>query len=683
MLNNEATCWEVVSDHYSDHNEDMDIPEPVTLVETTLTAFANGYVTELPPCGMKVFKWVENGSLPTMELDTHSLSVPEGGNASFQIRLASAPAHALTVTVSRVSGDTDLSANVSEVIFTTGNWGTYRPVQISAAEDDGDGDAGEALFQLLSPDTLAQTVTATEVDNDSYLLLSASTINVPEGSTADYQIRLSKQPASTLTVNTAWLSGEPGITVTSGSSLDFTTSNWSNEQTVTLSAAQDDDLTNTLALIRSSASGVSNEWLTATSIDDDSLGIDREVTSVDVPEGGTADFRIRLSHIPLANVSVTATNTAGDADITVTGGSPLVFTPANWNVYQSITLSAAHDADWDEDTATITCSSPDAIGRPVTATEEEDDFDPVFSLPWSETFENEAGMAGTLGNIDGQNNWETSTYGAATVTNSEASEGTQSCELNEANISHSFIDQQDEVWVQFKAQPVFRDYAKPWDAAVVFWVNASGQVVARSNATDVTIASPILTEGTWVEFLAHVDYTSQTWDLSVDGTNLFTGFGFASAQTELTALMVKGERTHSAFVDGISLMLSDPAVPDTDGDGLPNWWETLHYGGATNANPGAMASNGVNTVEEAYIAGLDPTNATAFFAMTNLLTGIENLIDWTGVSGRVYSVYWTSNLLSGFQPLESNIAYTAIPYTDTNHADDVQGFYKIYVEIEE
>jgi len=45
-------------------------------------------------------------------------------------------------------------------------------------------------------------------------------------------------------------------------------------------------------------------------------------------------------------------------------------------------------------------------------------------------------------------------------------------------------------------------------------------------------------------------------------------------------------------------------------------------------------------------------------------------------------VYWTSNLLSGFQPLESNIAWTAIPYSDTNHPGEEKGFYKIEVELE-
>jgi len=53
--------------------------------------------------------------------------------------------------------------------------------------------------------------------------------------------------------------------------------------------------------------------------------------------------------------------------------------------------------------------------------------------------------------------------------------------------------------------------------------------------------------------------------------------------------------------------------PDLDGDGLPDWWETQYYGDSTNANPSAICSNGVNTVEEAYIAGLNPTNAQSWF----------------------------------------------------------------------
>jgi len=103
----------------------------------------------------------------------------------------------------------------------------------------------------------------------------------------------------------------------------------------------------------------------------------------------------------------------------------------------------------------------------------------------------------------------------------------------------------------------------------------------------------------------------------------------------------------------------------------------------TNANPTATASNGVNTVRDCYIAGLNPVDPNAAFLISDLspLTS-ENILHWQNVSGRVYSVWWSSNLLDGFQALESNIPWTAVPYTDTNHNEDVQGFYKIEVELE-
>ena len=119
---------------------------------------------------------------------------------------------------------------------------------------------------------------------------------------------------------------------------------------------------------------------------------------------------------------------------------------------------------------------------------------------------------------------------------------------------------------------------------------------------------------------------------------------------------------------------------DDDGDGLPNGWEIQYYSGATNANPAATASNGINTVKDCYIAGLDPTDEYATFLISDfrpLTSG--NTLHWQNVSGRVYSVYWASNLLGGFQALETNVA---MPYSDTNHPGEEKGFYKIEVELE-
>jgi len=95
----------------------------------------------------------------------------------------------------------------------------------------------------------------------------------------------------------------------------------------------------------------------------------------------------------------------------------------------------------------------------------------------------------------------------------------------------------------------------------------------------------------------------------------------------------------------------------------------------------AVAANGVNTVLEAYIAGLNPTNPASLFeaALTNQSqTGF--VVRWNAVSGRVYSVYGSTTLPDGFQPLETNILWPQNSWTDT--VERAGSFYKVDVELE-
>ncbi|MBL7016426.1 MAG: hypothetical protein ISR84_02595, partial [Kiritimatiellales bacterium] len=107
-------------------------------------------------------------------------------------------------------------------------------------------------------------------------------------------------------------------------------------------------------------------------------------------------------------------------------------------------------------------------------------------------------------------------------------------------------------------------------------------------------------------------------------------------------------------------------------------WELLYFGGETNATPTNIAANGINTLLEAYIAGINPTNPASFFeaSLTNE-TGF--VVQWNATSGRVYSVFGTTNLQESFQPLETNILWPQASWTD--NVPNVESFYRIDVQL--
>jgi len=146
-------------------------------------------------------------------------------------------------------------------------------------------------------------------------------VTVTEGGTGTFQVRLSEAPAGEVSVTVAWRSGDTDISVFGGATLTFDASNWSTYQTVTLAAAQDDDLSNGSAVIRMSASGYTPKDVAANESDNDTLAFVTDKDSVSVPEGGTATFQVKLSNQPSGEVSVSVGWQSGDSDIGVSGGA--------------------------------------------------------------------------------------------------------------------------------------------------------------------------------------------------------------------------------------------------------------------------------------------------------------------------------------------------------------------------
>ncbi|MDA3874997.1 MAG: hypothetical protein PF795_13695, partial [Kiritimatiellae bacterium] len=89
---------------------------------------------------------------------------------------------------------------------------------------------------------------------------------------------------------------------------------------------------------------------------------------------------------------------------------------------------------------------------------------------------------------------------------------------------------------------------------------------------------------------------------------------------------------------------------DSDGDGLPDWWEDLYSTSATAAHPTDPAANGLNTFLQAYIAGLDPTDPTSrFTAPPPEAVSSESergiWLRFPSLSGRRYVIWYTDESL--------------------------------------
>ena len=335
-------------------------------------------------------------------LSKTSLSVPEGSSATYTVVLDGAPAANVTIAVAKQTGDDDnLTFSPASLTFSTTNWNTAQTVTVSAAQD-GDDDNGTATLthtvtstgtDFTSSLTIA-SVTATEDDDDMPgVTVSTTSLTVPEGGSATYTIVLDTQPTGNVEITaTPHSQADPNLTVTSGSSLTFGTTNWNTAQTVTVSAAQDNDNVNGTALINHTAlsadtdyGGITIASVTATEADDDA-GVTLSKTSVSVTEGSTATYTVVLDTAPSANVTIAVANrgqSADDSDLTVSPAS-LAFTSSNWNTTGTVTVSAAQDADSADGTAVITHTATSTDSNyggitisNVTATEDDDDSHPT------------------------------------------------------------------------------------------------------------------------------------------------------------------------------------------------------------------------------------------------------------------------------------------------------------------
>ena len=291
-----------------------------------------------------------------------SLTVNEGGNGTYTVKLDTQPSADVTVTVNDPTDNGDVTADPASLTFTTSNWATAQTVTVSAAEDaDSTQDTATVTHTVAGGDYdsfAASSVAVTVTDNDTPgVTVTPMSLTVGEGSTNTYSVVLNTQPSGNVMV--AISSNNTEVTVPpSSSSLTFTTTNWSAEQTITVSAGEDDDAADDMATLTHVASGadygsVDNAILTVTVTDNDTRGVTVTPTSLTVNEGGTNTYTVVLDTQPTGTVTVTIVEPTDNTDVTAEPAS-LTFTTTDWSTAKTVTVTAAEDADSTQDRATVT-----------------------------------------------------------------------------------------------------------------------------------------------------------------------------------------------------------------------------------------------------------------------------------------------------------------------------------------
>ncbi len=704
---NQAECWEL-SGGYTNANdwilEDTNdgsftygeiTPEPVAPANYVISDFDSGYSFTMEPCSEYVFKWTSAGEYPNINVSTSALTIAEGGTNTFNIRLTADPILGpMTVTVQRASGDSDVTVQTgASLVFNSTTWSNWQTVIIVAA-DDADTDNDIANIQCSGPGMLSQEVIVTEQENDFGLVLSTSSITVPENNTASFSVQISAPQPAPVTVTVARTEGDTDLSVTGGTNLVFDSGNWNVNQTVIVSAIDDSDTGNGTATISCTSPGAAIKTVAATEFDDDIVSLIVSPFFLEVPEGSNRSFGVSLSAIPLDNSTILVSRVSGDTNLTISAEPSLVFGSGNWSTTQMVTLACSEDSDRKNGDALFRCDpqfpntrgSVDVVALETdsgsTAASFQDGVDDYvgtrdsYISDWGET-----SNYGTesLGYVEYTRpsviSWDLSSLsGAGTIESATVQLSLVKTETIPITYTNSFevtAYPLKQPWTEGGVTWQTTDGTTPWDAHGAEGAGDRGVLVGTAE-----VPKPVEGASTY-PLLINLNADGLTYlQNGIDNPSENFGFIFVNEENTERRYCMMRERSTVEWHPKLTIYRSND---DTDGDGLPDEWETLYYGGATNASPLAMASNGVNTVIEAYIAGLDPTDPDALFKISGLQ---YNVLWWDATSGRVYNVYWTSNLLNSFQTLETNLPWTADVFTDTTHSAEDQGFYKIEVELE-
>ncbi len=314
---------------------------------------------------------LENRSLlaigaPGLSITTlNGVSTEAGGAASLSVRLLGQPGADVTVPLA-VSNTAVARLSASSVVFTPANWATPQVVTATGLDDQVV--TADIPYQVTSSPTLSADplfrglisapswLTNVNMDRQGVVVAPGQSL---AGGASNFSVVLSSKPTASVTIGVS--SSAPKFGVASTTALVFSPTNWDNPQVVTVTppAGSPPTAGSTFQVVTAAAVStdpVYNSLKPADVTVTNGNGTPPSLTPAVIPSGvavsagaglvttkagGTATFTVALNSAPTATVTVGLT--PGDGTQGKLSTSTLTFSPANWNVAQTVTVAGLDD----------------------------------------------------------------------------------------------------------------------------------------------------------------------------------------------------------------------------------------------------------------------------------------------------------------------------------------------------
>ncbi|MEG5065850.1 DUF4347 domain-containing protein, partial [Microcoleus sp. B3-A4] len=276
----------------------------------------------------------------------------DGTKANFTVVLNTQPTAEVTI---GLTSDNVAEGTVStnSLTFTPANWNTPQSVTVTGVNDSiADGDTAYKIVTAttVSTDPNYSNKDVTDVsfsnkddDTASISITPTSTTATEGGANGSYALKLTSEPIAPVTINFNAPSEINAI-----APVIFDSTNWNIAKTVTVTATDDSKaegthsgtIAHTVTSTDTKYSGQTIQDVNVAITDNDPVGVSISPTQTTATEGGAdGSYTVKLNSQPIAPVTINF-----NAGSEINAIAPVIFDSTNWNVAQTVTVTATDDS---------------------------------------------------------------------------------------------------------------------------------------------------------------------------------------------------------------------------------------------------------------------------------------------------------------------------------------------------